>query len=596
MIGLLSGLIYAIASGAGLPLATKVVIPALFKSEKAPAAAEVKQQVSGQLGSWLSGLQSWVENLAQHVLGDLTKQQLLLLACLWLPVIFLIRSIAGYVNTYLVNFVGFRVLEMVRVDVFKKLQSLPLSFYNKNKSGDLLARLVGDTEVLRQVIAQGSSDIIKQPATLIASLGYVIYESLHDKSLFFALIAMLSVPICIFVIRFAGKKMAKRAEQMQHQVGDLSAMLAESLQAPMEIRAYNLQEAQTKSFSQKVGELLRLSMKVVKYRQIIPPSVEFVAASGFTAAMYVGAQKGMTLEAFMALAIALYMSYEPIKKLGSLHALMKQGEAAINRLEYILHEDDKIDEPKAPKKLESSKGDLEFRNVSFAYNDQTVLQNVSLRVARGEIIGLVGYSGSGKTTFANLIPRFYDPVSGSICIKDIDIRDYLKADLREHIAIVPQQATLFTGTIADNIQLGKPGASREQIEAAAKFANAHDFILAQEKGYETIVGERGTSLSGGQRQRIAIARAFLKDAPILILDEATSALDSESELKIQGALDTLLAGRTAFIIAHNFNTLTKCTRILLFDKVDGIGKIVADGSYDELMETSELFRKLARKQ
>jgi subfamily B ATP-binding cassette protein MsbA len=566
--GVSCGIAYAVASGAGLPLMTKLVFPVLFNTgTEGTKPYEV----------WLRGL-----------IGGVSHETLLLVTCLWIPFIFLIRAIAGYANSYLIQLSGLRVLESIRTDMFVKLQGLPLSFYKKNRSGDLLARLMSDTDILRQVLANASSDLIKQPITLLSAFGVLIYMAFKDHSFFIALIALITVPICVTVIRTAGKRLTERARSLQKQGGNHTATLAESLQSSLEIRAYNLEERQISEFRKRVRSILSLSLKVVKYRQAISPAIEVVASGGFAAALFFGVRSGMTLEGFMTLGMALYMSYEPIKKLGAIHSRFRQGEAALERMEYILHQPDTLPDPLNPLPFVRPKQSIRFENLSFAYEAEPVLNEVNVEIAIGQVIALVGPSGAGKSTFANLIPRFYDPQSGRITIDGIDLREFTKKDLRQHIAVVPQMPSLFSGTIAENILLGRLDATEEQIIEAAQKAHADKFILGLPRGYQTEVGERGDKLSGGQRQRIAIARAFLRDAPILILDEATSALDSESEAMVQLALAELVKGRTTFIIAHRFSTITIADRILVFQA----GRIVADGNHEQLRETNPIYQSM----
>jgi subfamily B ATP-binding cassette protein MsbA len=552
--GLLGGLLYAAASGAGLPLASKVVFPLLFKG------GEEMEEGS----KYLQMMKEW--------LGDMDPSYLLLATCMWLPFIFLLRAIGGYVSTYLINYVGYRVVEGVRGKVFERIQALPVAFFQRFQSGDLLARLTGDAEVLRQTVSQVSGDLIKQPATLLFAVGFLVNEALNNNGGFVVLISLLSIPVCVLPIRMAGKKMARRAAELQKSAGDLSGQISESLQAPFEIRAYNLQESIVAKFNEQVRTLIRFSMKVIKYRQFISPAVEVVAATGLSVALYLGVGRGMTLESFMAIGIALYMSYEPIKKLGAVHNLLQQGNAALDRIETILDADGELLEKADATVPSSISGDILFDDVSFNYGEEKVLSEINVAIKTGECVALIGPSGAGKSTFANLIPRFYEAGSGSVKVSGLDVRDWKKRALRETVALVSQSPILFSGTIKENILLGRPGASDEEVEAAAKKAYAHDFILEQDAGYETIVSEKGTSLSGGQRQRVVIARAFLKDAPILLLDEATSALDNESEARIQEALSELIKDRTTLIIAHRLSTTKIANRVIEFDR----GRIVSE--------------------
>ena len=568
LVGLIAGLVYAAATGAGLPLMSKVVFPVLFGSD--------------------SESSEWYVSWLVSKLGDVSRNELLIYTCMWIPAVFLVRAASSFTNAYFIQYSGTKVVEMIRTDLFIKLQSLPLAYFKRNKSGDLLARVMGDTQMLQNVVAQASSDLIKQPATLLSALGVVVYLSITDEKFFIAVIALLTVPVCVMLIRLAGKKLAGRARTLQARGGDLSASLTESLQSALEIRAYNLQSSQISAFKRRVGEIFKLSMKVVKYRQIISPSIEVVAATGFAAALYFGVKAGMTLPGFMTLGTALFMSYEPIKKLGNIHSIFQQGKASVDRIEYILHADDTIINPKHPLPCPTPSKGISFHGVTFAYNEIPVLHDLDVEIPAGQVVALVGPSGAGKTTFAHLVPRFYDPQEGEIRLDGVPISKFLKNDLRDHIAVVPQTPALFLGTLEENIRIGRMDATREEIEEAAKKAFAHDFIVSFPDGYETFVGERGDLLSGGQRQRIAIARAFLKNAPILILDEATSALDTESEAMVQQALDELVKGRTTLIIAHRFSTIRIADRILVFKA----GRIVSDGSHEDLKDFDPTYQAM----
>ena len=570
--GIIAGLLYAVATGAGMPLMVDVVFPILFSEP-------------GKASDWY---QLWLT----RQLGSMSHERLLFLTCLWIPGVFLFRALSGYANTYLIQYVGHKVLEDIRLDLFIKLQKLPLAFFKNNQSGDLLARLMSDTTVLKQIVANTSSDLIKQPATLATALGFLVWKAFTNHSFFIAMIAMLTMPVCVLIIRAAGKKLARRAKALQSQGGTMTAALSETLQAPLEIRAYNLEARQVATFRSRTNEILRLSMKVVKYRQAISPAIEVVAASGFAFALYVGVREGMTLKDFMTLGMALFMSYEPIKKLGMIHSQLKQGDGSIERINHIAQEPETLLEPAHPLPFHAPRKNICFENLSFAYREEPTLRNLQVSIPVGQVVALVGPSGAGKSTFANLVPRFYDPQSGAITFDGIDIRQFAKKDLRNSIAVVPQTPALFLGSIMDNIRIGKEQATDAEVEEAARKANAHDFICGLPQGYQTEVGERGDLLSGGQRQRVAIARAFLKDAPILILDEATSALDADSEAMIQQALAALVKGRTTFIIAHRYSTITIADRILVFQK----GEIVADGNHETLRHSDPIYQAMAGSQ
>jgi subfamily B ATP-binding cassette protein MsbA len=579
--GILSALVFAVSTGAGLPMAMKYLLPIFFQQQEK--------------------IDPRVVQFSQRLFGDDYVNSLMLLATLGLPLVFAVRGVAAIANRYLINKAAFIVLERIRLEVYERLLDLPLSFYHRNQAGDLHTRLMSDTDKLKAVVVNIGGEIIKQPFTLLAAIGALLYLCVTERSALFALIAILSVPLCVFPIRMAAKKLLRRSHQIAEKSGALNSVAIETLQSPLEIQAYNLQARQRTHFTARIREIFDLQMKTVKYQSVVSPLIEIISVIGFVAALYFGTRNGMTFETFSALALALYMSYEPVKKISTLHATIKIGEASLDRLEFVLDAEDGVPPPAAPRPLPAGPLEFSLENVGFAYQSPSeqagsrpvsALSDVTLRCAAGETIALVGPSGAGKSTFITLLPRFYDPTSGRITLGGVDLRHLDKNALRDLIAIVPQQPLLFNATFADNIRIGRLNATDAEVEQAARLAHAHEFIATQPEGYATMIGERGSTLSGGQRQRIAIARAFLKNAPILILDEATSALDGESEAKIQQALESLVKGRMTFMIAHRFSSIRHATRILVFDH----GRIVADGPHGKLHATSPVYRELYDKQ
>ena len=556
--GLLAGIIYAASSGFGLPLVIRYLVP-LVTDDNAPS--------------------GWT----------------LALILLSIPTVFALRAIGSYVNAYLIAYCGMYVLEQLRRMVFEHIQALPLAFFQKNTVGDLMARVLGDTTTLQGAIVKVVDSLVKEPATLISAAIYLIYLSTIEQDISFVLIAIASVPACVIPIKMIGKHILKKASRVQAQAGQLNHLLNENLSATREIRAYNLEQRESMRFVAACREFFEKSLKVVKYDKALTPLIEVVTAFAILSALYVAIQKNIDAGALASILAALYMCYQPIKKLGAVSNTMRTAEASLDRLECILQVEDSVPEHPAPTKLTKIKGQIEFEDVAFRYNKDdgaAVLSLINVKVKAGEVIALVGPSGAGKSTFANLIPRFYDVNSGSIKIDGIDLREVSKSDLRSQMALVSQEALLFSDSIAENIRIGKPDATLEQVQNAARMANAHEFILAMDAGYESPVGERGSRLSGGQRQRISIARAFLKNAPIIILDEPTSALDAESEHSIQASLEQLSQGRTVFIIAHRFSTIQHADRILVFEA----GQIIASGTHCELYPSNDLYRSLYDKQ
>ncbi|MGJ8653493.1 MAG: ABC transporter ATP-binding protein [Opitutaceae bacterium] len=556
-IGLIAGLVYAASSGFGLPLVIKYLVPLISADEKP----------SGTV---------------------------LALILLSIPTVFLLRAAGNFVNAYYIAYSGMHVLEQLRLMVFKRIQELPIAFFHKNKVGDLMSRVLGDTSQLQTAIVKVVDSLIKEPATLLAATGYLVYLSTIEKDVTFILIALASVPACVLPIKVVGKIILKKAGKAQKQAGELNHVLNENLSAIREIRAYNLEEREAKRFGNACRDFLEKSLKVVKYDKLLTPTIEVVTSLAIILALYLAVKKDIDEGALASILAALYMCYQPVKKLGGVSNTIRRAEASLDRLEYVLHTEDTVPDAPNPKQINNVKGDVIFDNVSFRYSsdDVAVLRNIDVNISAGEVIALVGPSGAGKTTFANLVPRFYDTVEGTIYLDGIDIREVPKADLRQSMALVSQEALLFSDSIANNIRIGKADATIEEVKIAAIMANAHDFIEALENGYDTQVGERGSRLSGGQRQRISIARAFLKNAPIIILDEPTSALDAESEHNIQAALEKLSKGRTVLIIAHRFSTIQHADRIFVFDE----GEIVATGHHNELYQSNELYRSLYDKQ
>ena len=581
-IALLCGAISGIASGFGLPLMLKKVLPVLFGGGE-PQDLVLLDFDSSQAN--FGGVSAeWLPDLHIVVPAD----YLLIFALVLMPLVFVIRGAAMFGNTYLLNLCGIRVLEAIRMKLFTHLQHLHLGFFGKNKSGDLLSRTTGDTMLVKTVLVEVTNDLVIQPFTLIGAVGFIVWSAFQSTATQQFLLSLCVVPITVLPVQMIGKRLVKRSKKMLVSAGELSSVLAESLQAPREIRAYNLEDRECSRFRKCVRDFFTLQMKCVKYDKMLTPLIEIIAAASISFAVYQAAAANLDQDTVIALVGALYFAYDPIKKLGKINNRVKEGTAGLARLEEIWQAPIEVADPASPHPLGIVRGELNFKDVTFGYDDVPVLRGVSFTAKPGETIALVGPSGAGKSSLVNLIPRFYDVSIGSVAVDGIDVRDVRLADLRKNIAIVSQEPILFNDTIYNNILIGRLDATREEVIEAAKRASALEFIESLDNGWETVVGERGGRLSGGQRQRIAVARAFLRNAPILILDEATSALDTESEAQIQESLEELLHGRTTFMIAHRFSSIRTARRILVFDA----GRIIADGPHEEIYETCPLYRGL----
>ncbi len=569
---LLTGVITASSSGMGIPLMVKFVFPLVFANG---GEAAVLQYIPS--------------------LAELEHGTLLILACASIPVIFLIRGVSQWLNAVLVTALGLRVLETLRMDVFNRTQELPMAFLEARRKGDILSRVVTDTGNVQTILTQVSNDLVKQPFTCVCAVSAFIWMlfSKGQGLLFFANIVFIGLaawPIIAF-----GRRVAAKARKAQAGLGELNTVVQQNLETQREVRAYAMEERQIADFAQASEEYCRNSVKLVKYQRALIPVMELTTSLALAFLMVRGHACGMTLTDFLAMAAALFFAFDSLKRAGTAFNRFNEAQGSLERLDEVLREPDTMPDPEHPRQFPARvEGNLRFRHVSFAYTEggQRVLRNVDVEIPAGQVVGLVGPSGAGKTTFASLIPRFYDVTEGSVEIDGIDVRDVTKHDLREQMALVGQQALLFTGTIAENIGLGRLSATREEIERAADAAAVSSFLAAQPNGMDTQLGDGGSGLSGGQRQRVAIARAFVKDAPILILDEATASLDAESEREIQQELDKLAQGRTTLIVAHRFSTLRNAHRILVFDH----GCIVGDGSHEELYAHCPLYKELYDRQ
>lgn len=549
------GLLFGATNGLGVPMLIKYVFPVIF------------DPVPGQ---------------------EMLMSDVILIAAT-VPMLFLLRGVAGFLNSYYVQLTGVRILEAVRLDYFRRLQLLPLSFLQRSSNGDLVSRGIADSAQLQATLTLVANDGVKQPMALLGALGFLVWQAFSADGAMTVLVCLAVVPLTVLPVHYVGKKVVKRAKVVQDQLGDVSAQLSENLSAAREVRAFSLEQREISRFAAATNRLVAAQMKIVKYAQALTPSIELLSAIGIAATLVFAYSAKVSLDTFLAIITALYLCYEPIKKLGYLNSEINRGAASLDRLEYVLDEPLTLTDPANPTPVARLRGDIQFHDVTFTYGGEAAaLSEVNVTIPAGTVCALVGRSGAGKSTFANLVPRFYEAAQGQITVDGIDLRAMKIADLRRNIALVSQDPVLFNDTIYHNLLLGREGATREEVIAAARAAHADDFIRGLPQGYDTIVGERGSLLSGGQKQRIAIARAFLRNAPILILDEATSALDSSSEAAVQDALRQLVVGKTVLIIAHRFSTIRDASLILVFEQ----GRIAAHGDHATLYATNALYKSL----
>ncbi len=581
--------ILAMFQGPPLKAASKEAIDARHSLalERSRAAGETNpgDRLDDSWSGWVEVMKLPTEPYRPH--GTLSR---VLMLCGLIPLIMGIRGLAGYLNAYCMQWVSIRVLDDIRQEVFEKVLAQSQEFFNKQKTGDLIQTIFNQTRMAQMALTQISSDVVKQPAALAGALLAMLMIDWK-----FTLLSFTVFPLCLVPVLIIGKKVRQSSNKEEEEAGVLMNVMHEALGGIRVVKSLSREEYEAKRFSVANQQMLRLMMRWRKAMELAGPLVETTASLGIAGALVYAWHAGLSSGEFIGLSGSLVLMYDPAKTLGKLHILMQKCLASTTKIFELMDLVPTVTDAPEADKLPKSKGYIEFRDVTFAYSPKSpapTISGITFTVPQGTTLALVGQTGSGKSTIVSLLLRFYDPKSGQILVDGHDVRSVTQKSLRDQIAFVNQEVFLFHDTIYENIRYGRLDATQEEVEEAARRAHAHEFILAQNEGYQTVVGDRGCNLSGGQRQRLCIARAFLRNAPILLLDEATSALDSETEANIQADLDELAKNRTVIAIAHRLSTILRAEQIVVMHE----GLITAVGPHHELLQTSEIYQRLYRMQ
>ncbi len=575
--GVVAGAVSAVGS-AGVLLALNLVLDAIFPTEGAAMLGKLERLpgflrdplVSGMEAIRIDARSTW---LMWFIAG--------------VPLAMLMRGLGTYFNIYCMHWLGAFVVHDLRVRLFAQLQRLSMDYFSKARTGDLLSRMTTDTQAIHLAVSTGFATLGRDPAVVVCLVAYLVLMQPRLTFVSLVIFPLIVVPVVQF-----GRKVRRSWKTAQAQTAELTSLMQENFVSARVVKAYNAEARVTERFAATSRSIASQLMRLFRASELPGPLIESFGAVGVSLLLYyvssLGPGQRPTAGDFTAFVGALFSLYAPLKGLSRLWGFLEQGRAAGERLFPILDLQPDIVDPPDPQPVDGRGAVIEFDRVTFGYGDKPALRDFQLRVEPGQFVALVGASGSGKTSVTNLLLRFYDPQSGAVRIGGRDLREVRVKELRDQIAIVTQETILFNDTVRNNLRMGRWEATDAEIETAARHARAHEFILAKPGGYDAVIGERGSALSGGQRQRLAIARALLKNAPILVLDEATSALDSESERAVQAALDDLTKGCTTICIAHRLSTIQRADWIVVMDQ----GRIIESGRHADLLARGGTYRRL----
>ncbi len=531
----------------------------------------------------ISGDNMHMGSMFPQMSNDTTKLALeqVIRAIAVLPAVAILQGIIFFIGKYFVEWVGNRVVADLRMDLFKHIHALPMQFFTKSRAGELITRITSDTAVLTGLVSNVLADAIRSPFTLIGSIGVMFWANWK-----LSIMALVVFPLCIAPIAMISRRIRKASKKGQEGTSDMLSVVQESIGGAIVVKAFQMEEEENERFNHFNRTIFKMTMRQARGNSLSEPLMTGVSAIGLAAIVVYAYTTQLPLGVLVVFGAAMVNMYKPAKKLSQLHMRVSRALPSVERVFEILETPNTIQDRANAVEFNGEIKQIQFKQVGFSYDKTPVLEKINLDIEAGQTVAFVGSSGAGKTTLVNLVPRFFDVTEGRIELNGKDIRDYTLQSLRRQIGIVTQRTILFNRSVAENIAYGSKGATREQIEDAAKRANAHQFITELEHGYDTVIGEQAALLSGGMAQRVAIARALLRNPPILILDEATSALDNESERLVQIALNELMKNRTVLVIAHRLSTIVHSDTIVVMDK----GKIVEQGTHAELLEKAGKYK------
>jgi ATP-binding cassette, subfamily B, bacterial MsbA len=587
---ILCSIFFSVFSGLSIYLTIPLLETLFGRGEMSASPGPAASGTSGFLPGWLTGLRESLGSAFRDMVFSGSAEQSLLNICAVIVAAFLLKNLFGYVQSNLMTYVEQAVVRDLRNDLYRHIHQLPLAYFTNERTGNLISRVMNDVTVVNSGISATFYTLIREPLLVIVYLGIALVLSWK-----LTLIAFVVFPLVLLVIALIGRRVHRESGWIQERMAGLTSVLHETITGVKVVKAFGMEEFENRKFAEENNGFFRTVLKIAKIRNLASPTTEFLSALAGGAIIWYGGMQVLSHESmkaseFLGFLFAIFQLMPPIKELSNVNNRVQEASAAGKRVFEILDTRPNITDIRGARRLTTFTSAVEFRNVSFVYDPgDIVLADINLTIRKGEVVAIVGPSGSGKSTLVDLVSRFYDPTAGSITVDGLDLRHVQLTSLRDLIGIVTQETVLFNDTVRNNIAYGLVDCPLERVVEAARAANAHHFISEMPLGYEAVIGERGVKISGGERQRLALARAILKNPPILILDEATSALDTESELLVQEAIERLMSGRTSIVIAHRLSTVQHADRIVVLEG----GRIVEMGAHKDLLNNDGgLYRKL----